>query len=147
MFIYKRRTHGSNIITIVWTRMFSLYWISLVRLWNKHCFANVNHARIHSWNQQVLSDEGSFLLKETVESSAVACTHDWHASTTYKTWYPLRHYTVHSWASRIVALVYFTFYILSIQNLLGACQIVRLFHYIVIILQKHGKLQYRFIMR
>jgi len=28
-------------------------------------FANVNHAQIRSWNQPVLSNEGSFLFKET----------------------------------------------------------------------------------
>jgi len=31
-------------------------------------FANVNHARIRSWNQQELSNKGSFLLNETMEA-------------------------------------------------------------------------------
>jgi len=36
----------------------------------------VNHTQIRSWNQPVLSNEGSFLLKETMEAFAGAWPHD-----------------------------------------------------------------------
>ena len=39
--------------------VFSLYQFILVRLWNKKLFAYVNHARIRSWNQPVLSNESN----------------------------------------------------------------------------------------
>ena len=53
-------------------------------MWNKQFFAYVNHARIHSWNQPVLTNESSFLLKETTGAFDEARTHDWQVSTDHK---------------------------------------------------------------
>jgi len=47
-------------------------------------FAYVNHTWIHSWNQPVLSNEGSFLLNETTGACDVAQTHDWQAYANYE---------------------------------------------------------------
>ena len=43
--------------------------------------AYVNQARIRSWNQPVLSNKSSFLLKETTGAFDRAWTHDWQVST------------------------------------------------------------------
>ena len=50
----------------------------------KQAIAYVNHARINSWNQPVLSKKSSFLLKETTGAFDGAQTHDWQASTDHK---------------------------------------------------------------
>ena len=48
--------------------------------------ATLNHARIRSWNQPVLTvtNESSFLLKETTGAFDEARTHDWQVSTDHK---------------------------------------------------------------
>ena len=52
-------------------------------------FAYVNHARIHSWNKPVLSNEGSFLLKETTGAfDGLELMTDRHPPITSQTRYP-----------------------------------------------------------
>ena len=68
-----------------------MYWCSYLycfSLWNKQFFAYVNHARICSWKQPVLSNESSFLLKETTKRAFDrARTHDWQVSTDHESDY------------------------------------------------------------
>ena len=56
-------------------------------------FAYVNHARIRSWNQPVLSKEGkvSCSRKERGPLLGLELTSDRHPPTTSQTRYPMRH--------------------------------------------------------
>ena len=58
-------------------------------------FAYVNHARIRSWNQPVLSNEGkvSCSRKQRGPSLGLKLTTDRYPPTTSQTRYPLRHAT------------------------------------------------------
>ena len=63
----------------------SLYLFVLVRLWNKQLFAYVNHARIRSWNQPVLSNESKVSCsRKTAGAFDGARTHDWQVSTDHE---------------------------------------------------------------
>ena len=54
-------------------------------LWNKQLLYHVNHARIRSWNQPVLSNKSkSFLLKAATGAFDGTQTHDWQVSTNHE---------------------------------------------------------------
>ena len=71
----------------------SLYSFILVPLWNKQLFAYVNHARIRSWNQPVLSNESkvSCSRKQRGPLMGLELTTDRYPPITSQTRYPLRH--------------------------------------------------------
>ena len=65
----------------------------LVRLWNKHLFVYVNHARIRSWNQPVLSKESKVSCSRIQRGPLMGLelTTDRYPPITSQTRYPLRH--------------------------------------------------------
>ena len=71
---------------------FSLYKSILVRLWNKQLYAYVNHARIRSWIQPVLSNESkvSYSMKQREPLMRLEFTTDRYPPITSQTRYQLR---------------------------------------------------------
>ena len=54
----------------------------------------MNNPQTHSWNQQVLSNEGSFFLKETKPLMWFELMPDWYPPTKSQTHLPLYYYVM-----------------------------------------------------